>query len=165
MTQLKQEADKLFFFFFFFLGVREKALLPRGFVIAPGCFSLFWTRWNSPAKSGFSSKEIQFEVPFMGWKHHARNQYSESKSQHFGLSPAMCRRFLRGVREMALLPRLYELAPCCFSLIWKRGKAPAKSGFPSKEIQFGVPFMGWNNYTQWARGNTFVYLPPCVGDF
>ena len=47
------------------------------------------------------------------------------------------------VCEMALLPRLYELALCSFSLIWKRKNYPAKSGFSSKEIQFGVPYVAW----------------------
>ena len=41
------------------------------------------------------------------------------------------------------LPCLYDLALCCFSLIWKRRNSPEKSGFSWKEVKFGVPFVGW----------------------
>ena len=49
-----------------------------------------------------------------------------------------------GVCEMAVLPLLYELALCFFSLICKRMISHDKSGFSSKEIMFGVSFMFWN---------------------
>ena len=39
---------------------------------------LIWKRRNPPANAGFSSKEIQFAVPFKGWKQGSWHQCSES---------------------------------------------------------------------------------------
>ena len=50
----------------------------------------------------FSSKEIQFAVPFMGWKHHAWNACSENMSQPIGLSPGICR-IICGGKSLGLL--------------------------------------------------------------
>ena len=61
-------------------------------------FFMLWKRRNSPAKSGFSSKEIHLAVTFMGWKHHPRNRCSESKKHPIVLSPATCRGIL-GVKK------------------------------------------------------------------
>ena len=85
------------------------------------------------------------------------------------VEPGSSKTLVCGVCEMALLPWLYELALCCFSLIWKRRNSPAKSGFSSKEIMFGVP--SWDGNTvprssaERERGNTLVHLPPRVGEF
>ena len=72
------------------------------------------------------------------------------------------------VCEMALFPWLYELALCCFSLIWKRRNSPAKSGFYSKVILFGVPFMECklheDSSAQREKGNTLVYLRQILGE-
>ena len=51
------------------------------------CFSLILKRRLSHAKSGFSSKEIKFGVPFMGWKLCALNNFSDSERKTIGLSP------------------------------------------------------------------------------
>ena len=50
-----------------------------------------------------------------------------------------------GVCEMALLPWLYELALCCFSLILKRRNSSAKVAFSSKEISFEC--LSWDGNT------------------
>jgi len=68
-------------------GVCEMAPLPWFYELALYCFSLIWKRRNSSAKAGFSSKEVQFGVPFLRWKHRARNQCSERRRKHIGLSP------------------------------------------------------------------------------
>ena len=39
-----------------------------------------------------------------------------------------------GFWKIVLLPWFYELALCCFSLIWKRRNSPAKAGVSSKEV-------------------------------
>ena len=49
-----------------------------------------------------------------------------------------------GVLEIAILHRLFELAQCCFPLLWKRRNSPAKAGLSSKEIKFGVLSWDWN---------------------
>ena len=90
MIQLNQEAPKFLFVVF------VKSVLPWWYEQDLCCFSLIWKRRISPAESGFSSKEIQFGVSFLGWKPRARIQCTESKRQHIGLSLTVCRRILRG---------------------------------------------------------------------
>ena len=68
-----------------------------------------------------------------------------------------------GAWELALLPWLNKLPLCCFSLIGKRSISPATRGFSSKEIQFGVPFMGWKHWA-WSQCSEsmrlFIVLSP-----
>ena len=68
-------------------GVCEMALLPWLYRLALYCFSLICKISNSPANAGFSSMEIPFAMPFMGWKPCVRSQCSESKMQPIPLSP------------------------------------------------------------------------------
>ena len=74
-----------------------------------------------------------------------------------------------GVCEMAFVPFFYELALCCFSLLWKRRNSLAKSGFFSKEIKPGIPFMecktsAQNLFSEIKRQHD-GWLPQCVGGF
>ena len=84
-------------------GVCEMDILPWLYERSLFSFSLIWKRRNSPDKSCFSPKDIQFGVPFMVWKHHVRIQCSESKRQHIALSPEICRRILGGKKARVAL--------------------------------------------------------------
>lgn len=80
----------------FVCGVCDMAILPWWYKLPLQSYYLKWKWRNSPAWSGITSKEFKLGVPFMGWKHCARNHCSVSKRKHFGLSPTMCRRMLEG---------------------------------------------------------------------
>ena len=66
-----------------------------------------------------------------------------------------------GVDEIAMLPSLPKLAPCCISLIVKRRHFHTKWGFSSKENMFGVPFNDGNYLFQTrahrACGSTWFF--------
>lgn len=44
---------------------------------------------------------------------------------------------------MAILPWLYELAMCCFSLVLNKRCFHAKAGLSSNENTVGMPFKKW----------------------
>ena len=99
-------------------GVCVMLHLPWLYQLALCCFSLICKRRNSPAKTGFSSEEIKFGVPFMAWKHHAWNQWSDSKKQPIVLSPTMCRRILVGGEGKGCFREHRCIWAHVFSLSW-----------------------------------------------
>ena len=71
-------------------GVCEMALFPLLCEQVLCCLSLIWKRRNSPAKSGLSSNEIQFGVPFRVETLHTKPVLREQ---------ATCRRIIGGKRQ------------------------------------------------------------------
>ena len=75
-----QQASKLLF-----CGVGEMAIFPRLYELGICCLTPILKRRHCHAKSGFSSKENMFGVPFKWWKLPAPNQCSENKRQFIGI--------------------------------------------------------------------------------
>lgn len=63
-------------------GACEMATLTRLYKLAMCCFPLISKRRISHAKSGFSSKDIMFSVPFLQWKFRVLNQDSQNKRKY-----------------------------------------------------------------------------------
>ena len=94
MIQLNEETPKFLFVFFC-----EMMLLPWLYKLPLCWFSLIWKSRHILATSGFSSKEIEFGGPFIGWKHHERDHCSERRRKHICISTATCRRILGEKRQ------------------------------------------------------------------